>query len=156
MTVRGVGHVQSMLRNIAKRVPDAARGQLKRSSNRVVALAKKMAPVDEGHLEDSIRIEKTYGTHGRLQIDIIAGRQTVTKMNGKSVNLDAYALMVHEAYETLVAPNGPGEGTKEKMRMNPGIQVGSGFLFRALQTEQKSFDRVMIQVVNKIIMEEGG
>ncbi len=156
MRVTGVGHVQGMLRNIAKRVPDAARGQMKRSAARVVDLAQKLVPEDEGLLRDSIRIEKTYGGHGRLQIDIIAGNKSATKANGRQINLDQYALLVHEAYETAVAPNGPGKKTKAKMMANPTLKIGSGFLFRALQTESEAFERVMVQVVNKVIREEGG
>lgn len=154
MTVTGVGHVEGMLRNIAKRVPDAARGQMKRSAARVVKMAQLYVPEDEGLLRDSIRIEKTYGDRGRLQIDIIAGRQIVTNSEGRLVNLDQYALMVHEAYETAVAPNGPGKNTKKKMAANPGADIGSGFLFRALQEESEAFERVLVQVVNRVIMEE--
>jgi hypothetical protein len=156
MSVTGVGHVKGMLRNIAKRVPDVARGQMKRSASRVVDLAQKLVPEDEGHLRDSIRIVKSYGAHGRLQIDIIAGRKMVTRANGRPVNLDQYALLVHEAYETAVAPNGPGPGTRAKMAANPMLQIGSGFLFRAMQTEAESFERVMVQVINRVIAEEGG
>lgn len=155
--IKGVGHVSGMLRNIAKRVPDAARGQMKRSANRVVKMSRIMVPEDTGALRDSIRIEKSYGTHGRLQIDIIAGNMTVHKgAGGKEINLDQYALLVHEAYETAVAPNGPGKKTKAKMASHPNIQIGSGFLFRAIQKEAESFERVMVQVINKVIRESGG
>ncbi|MDE4297089.1 hypothetical protein PXK56_18030 [Phaeobacter gallaeciensis] len=156
MSVSGVGHVESMLRNIARRVPDVARGQMKRSAARVVKLAQIMVPEDEGHLKDSIRIEKSYGYRGRLEISIIAGKQMVTRHNGKTVSLDQYALLVHEAYETAVAPNGPGEGTKAKMAAHPTIKIGSGFLFRALESEKESFNRVMAEVIDKVITEEGG
>lgn len=156
MTTTGFGSVQGMLKNIAVRVPDIARGQMKRSAARVVKLAKIMVPEDEGLLRDSIRIEKTYGTRGRLEITIIAGQQMVTRANGREVNLDQYALLVHEAYETAVAPNGPGQKTKAKMMQHPTVKIGSGFLFRAMQTEQESFERVMVQAINQVIMEEGG
>jgi hypothetical protein len=152
----GRGSVESMLRNIARRVPDAARGQMKRSAERTVKLAKQMTPEDEGHLADSIRIEKTYGDHGRLQIDIVAGKGRATRVNGRTVDLEQYALLVHEAYETAVAPNGPGKNTRRKMAANPGVQIGSGFLVRALQKEAEAFERVMIQVINRAIVEEGG
>lgn len=152
--VTGIGHVQGMLRNIATRVPDAARGQMKRSANRVVQLAQIMVPEDEGLLKNSIRIEKSYGDRGRLQIDIIAGQGRATRANGRIVDLDHYALLVHEAYETAVAPNGPGKLTREKMTANPNVQIGSGFLFRALEKEAEVFNRVMIEVINKVIMEE--
>jgi hypothetical protein len=42
------------------------------------------------------------------------------------------------------------------MAANPGVQIGSGFLVRALQKEAEAFERVMIQVINRAIVEEGG
>lgn len=154
--INGVGHVKTMLRNIAHRVPDIARGQMKRSAARVVKLAKIMVPEDEGLLRDSIRIEKTYGDRGRLQIDVIAGNAMAVKASGRQINLDQYALLVHEAYETSVASKGPGPRTREKMAQHPNIKIGSGFLFRAMQTEDESFTRVMVQIINNVIKREGG
>lgn len=154
MEVSGAGHVQSMLKSIAKRVPDTARGQMKRSSNRIVKLAQLYVPEDTGALRDSIRIEKSYGTHGRLEITIVAGNTSAVRKSGKVIDLNRYALLVHEAYETAVAPNGPGQKTREKILANPGVKIGSRFLFRAMQTEAESFERVMVGVINQVIREE--
>lgn len=154
MKVVGYGGVMNMLRNIADRVPETARGQMKRASERVVELAKLQAPEDEDNLVDSIRIEKSYGTRGRLQIDIVAGNQTVVNDFGRTIDLNTYALMVHEAYETQVATNRPGENTRRKMTANPDIKIGSGFLRRALEKEQKGLERVMIRAIEKVIREE--
>lgn len=146
----GIGHVQAAFRNIAKRVPDNARSQMKRSAQRVVDLAKEMVPEDEGLLRDSIRIEKSYGTRGRLEIDVVAGKALATKANGRVIDLNQYALMVHEAYETAIAPNGPGPNTLAKMRTSKE-KVGSGFLKRAILKEQDSFDRVLVESTQDVI-----
>lgn len=154
MSVSGTGHVQSMFRSIGERVPDAARGQMKRAADRVVKLAKLQTPEDTGDLANSIRIEKTYDNRRRLQIDIIAGNETVTKFSGQVVDLNEYAAMVHEAYETSIAPNGPGPNTLAKMAANPGIKIGSGFLRRAFEKEDERLDAVMVSVVSKIVAQE--
>lgn len=154
MNVVGYGGLVNMLRSIADRVPDAARGQMKRASQRVVTLAKLQAPEDEGNLVNSIRIERSYGTRNRLQIDIIAGDQTVVNDFGRTIDLNTYALMVHEAYETQVATRRPGENTRRKMIANPTIKIGSGFLRRAMDKEAKGLERVMVKAIEKIIKEE--
>lgn len=150
LSVSGYGRTIVSLRNIAKKVPDKARSQMKRSSQRVVELAQKMTPEDEGDLANSIRIEKTYGDNRRLQIDIVVGGKSVVKKNGRSVSLDQYALIVHENYESMK----PGDRTREKMAMHPGIKIGSGFLRRALETEMHSFQRVFVRAIEGIITEE--
>lgn len=153
---KGFGAVKTMLRNTARRVPDVARGQMKRSAKRTVDLAKIMAPEDEGNLSDSIRIEKTYGDRGRLQIDIVVGNRSVTTVDGKVIDLNSYALLVHEAYETAVATKSPGPKTLQKMAENPSIKIGSGFLTRALEKEMDLLGPAMIEAIKEIIKEEGG
>ncbi len=153
----GTGAVITMLRNLATRVPDGARAQTKRSAARVVKLAKLMTPEDTGDLANSIRIEKTYGERGRLVISIIAGNETVVKAGGREIDLNQYAALVHEAYETSVAyVNGPGKNTLRKMAENPGILIGSGFLTRAMATEEEKIMRFMTVAITQIIKEAGG
>ena len=111
-------------------------------------------PEDEGLLRDSIRIEKSYGDRGRLQIDIVAGGQTVTTSRGRTIDLDQYAVLVHEAYETQVAPYGPGENTARKMARHPDAIIGSGFLTRAGEKERENIERVLGEEITRIIMRE--
>lgn len=141
----GFGEVRSMLRSIGEKVPDIARGTFKRAAERIVKQAKINVPEETGALMDSIRIEKTYGDRGRLQIDIVAG----------GGELDQYALLVHEAYETAVAyVKGPGKRTLEKMAEHPEAQIGSGFLRRAAEEEETRITRVLGQEITKIIERE--
>lgn len=150
----GFGEVRTMLRNIAEKVPDIARANFKRSAARIVKQAKINVPEDTTALRESIRIEKSYGTHGRLQIDIIAGADGVVTINGRTVDLDEYALLVHEAYETAVAVNGPGKRTAEKMAEHPDAIIGSGFLRRAAEGEEEKITRVMGQEITQLIERE--
>jgi hypothetical protein len=153
MRVRGDKQVIMMLQHIGKTVPDIARGQMKRSANRIVKRAKIMTPEDSTALMESIRIEKTYGERGRLQIEIMAGNARLTLVRGKKIDLNTYATLVHEAYETTVAPNGPGEGTKKKMNANPSVTIGSGFMSRATEEEKEPLDRALIAGIRKVIKE---
>ena len=143
MKVIGAAAVIAELRNIAEVVPDNARKVMHRGADRIVKEAKLNTPVDTHNLEESIRKEVDREATGgkRLKIDIAVGGIV------DGVNVDEYAAEVHEAYETSVAPNGPGPGTKEKMQANPGRQIGSKFLERAVETEQPKFIKALIDAV---------
>jgi hypothetical protein len=144
MGVRGVGNVLAELRSIGQRVPEAARKTMHRTSDWIVKEAKLNVPVDTHNLEESIRKEVSYGGRGRLQIDITCGGI----VNG--VNVDLYALEVHENYEGMTK-NGPGPGTLEKMKANPGRKIGSHFLSRAVEEAQKKLRNQMIEAIVKEI-----
>lgn len=147
MFYKGFDAVQVMLRSIGERVPDTARGMMKRSAARTVKLAKNYVPEESGALMESIRIEKTYDVRGRLQISITAGGGD---------QLDQYAVLVHEAYETEVAyVNGPGARTLEKMAQFPG-KVGSGFLTRAAAEEEEKLRQKLVVEISAIIRSSGG
>lgn len=147
ITQRGAGRVELMFRQFAVKVPDTARAQMKRSAQAVVNLAQIMVPEDEGSLRDSIRIERTYGSRGRLQIQIVVGNQTVIKYGSQVVSLDQYALIIHENYESMR----PGKNTLAKMSANPGVKIGSQFLFRALKKVEEGLARAMIVAIEKTI-----
>jgi hypothetical protein len=116
---------------------------MKRSADRIVKEARLNTPVDTHDLEQSIHARKTYEDNSRrLQIEIVAGE-----------GLEDYAIQVHEAYETAVAPNGPGPGTLEKMKANPDRVIGSKFLERAVQEEQDKLRARMIEAVTRAVEE---
>lgn len=150
----GVGFVKVQFRNLMKKVPDVARGQMHRSARNVVKRAQLFVPEDTQALRNSIRVIKTYGSRGRLQIDIVAGDDTITTDTGRQVDLNTYAALVHEAYETQVAPNGPGERTRAKMNANPSVKIGSRFLTRALDKEREKVEKNLTDVIERIIMLE--
>ncbi len=142
----GFSEVREMLRSVGEKVPDVARGMMKRSANRIVKQAKINTPEESGALVESIRIEKSYGTRGRLQIDIVAGGLP---------ELESYALLVHEDYEGSVAyVNGPGPRTREKMAANPNAIIGSGVLSRDYEQERDNLIQRMMEMVNEVIRTE--
>ena len=152
MTVSGIGNVMTSFRSLGERVPNAARGQMHRSAAIIVQEAQLNTPVDDGFLEKSIRILKTYSTRGRLQIDIVAGDQTVINPDGREINLDQYAWIIHENYEAYR----PGEKTLRKMAANPDRIIGSGFLSRAVDDQEPKLVRAMVTVIQRAIKEVMG
>lgn len=145
MTVTGAGELITYLRNMAKVVPDHARRTMNNGADKIVAEAKLNTPVDTHALEEAIHKEVSKGNRGRLQIDIV--------VNGfvHGVDVSIYALKVHEAYETEVAPRGPGKGTLAKMAANPGRIIGSKFLERAVEDEAPKMVKMMIQAVTEVL-----
>lgn len=151
MKSAGIGTVQTQFRSIARRVPDGARKVMSRKANEVVKLAKLMVPEDTGALMESIRIERGYEQgSNRLFINVVAANQIVTLENGRQIDLNQYALIIHENYGSM----NPGKRTIEKQRGNPSIMVGEKFMTRAVDKVRPTVNPEIIQVVNQIIRGE--
>ena len=146
------GRVELGLKNIAFLVPDHAARTMRRVAQRIVNKAKDYVPEDTAALRDSIRLDAIRGNFGRLEITVIVGGQQIVNAEGRSIDLDQYAAIVHEAYENMLV-YGPGERTLEKMEQFPG-KVGSRFLTRAAEEEAKTLDRALIEGITKIIKSE--
>lgn len=144
--------VEQGLRNVAQNVPSHAARTMRRLAARIVMKAQNYVPEDTAALKDSIRVVESKGVRGRLQLDVIVGGQTVER-DGRLVDLDQYAAIIHEAYELMLV-YGPGERTLEKMEQFPG-KVGSGFLTRAAEEESKTLQHSMIEAVTKAIKSAG-
>lgn len=142
MKIFNAGTVITELRHDAERVVDTARGSMRRAAARIVKEAKLNTPVDKFNLEESIHIERsTEEGSGRLQLDVVAGGVV------HGVNVDEYALGVHENYDE----EHPGEGTIEKRAANPGRHVGGHFLSRAAEAEEIGLAQRMISDITKVI-----
>ncbi|MTH61200.1 hypothetical protein [Paracoccus litorisediminis] len=141
------GHIELMFRNAAEKVPRTARKTMWRSARRILARAKEYTPEDFGFLEDSIRIEQSYGARGRLQLDIVMGGKTVLRPDtvmGRMVDLDQYALIIHEFYDQFR----PGQGTKYKRSL--GMKAGGRFLTRAFSDDNNQLERDMVTAVERM------
>ncbi|MGV1754833.1 hypothetical protein [Agrobacterium sp. CG674] len=146
--------VKIELRNLATRVPEAARKVMHKSADEIVRVAKIQAPRDWGNLENAIKQLSSYGDRGRLQIDIgISPDGNETGENGP-IDVNQYAVLIHENYENVIRVNGPGKETRKKMRQYPKYRIGSGFLTRAAMAEQKKIQPQMISTIDQIILEE--
>ncbi|WP_425284348.1 HK97 gp10 family phage protein [Ancylobacter rudongensis] len=151
MKVTGLAPAILRLRNIADTVPSTARKQMTRSAERIVKVAKILVPRDTGLLEESIRIEKSYGTRGRLQIDIVAGGTGEVLRGDGYITLDQYASVVHEHYEDwVIRTNGMGPNTLAKQAANPEHVIGSKFLERAAVAEEPKLERNIIQSILQV------
>lgn len=150
LKVEGIPRVRALLRNVASRVPETARKTMHRAADRVVKRAKLYVPEDTTALRESIRKDVAYGYRGRLKIDIIVGAATYVNVKGREINLDDYALIIHEHYSALE----PGPGTVAKRAGNPGVYIGERFLTRAMDDEVETLNRDMNQAVTRILRDE--
>ncbi len=157
--VTGLSAVRTELRVLADRVPDTARKQMRRSADRIVALAKEYAPEDTSNLVNGIQVIKDYaGMNGRLQIDVgVVMPADAFSASGTpltAAQFDEYVALVHENYWDAVAyVNGPGKKTLRKIAQH-GQKVGNGFLRTAAQDEQPRMEKSLIQEVTKVIDQE--
>ena len=145
MKMVGADQLTVKLRNLGEKVADRARKTMRRNADIIEREAKLNAPRDTGALEDSIHQVLSYGFRNRLQIDIECGGFV------DGVNVDEYAAMIHENYESLH----PGAGTVAKRLANPGRYIGSKFLERAFEAQRDKLLRDAIEDVNESIRESG-
>lgn len=137
MKVTGVQAAVLRLRNIEKRVHENARKTMHRAADRIVATAKKMAPVDEHNLEDAIVKQVGYeGDRRRLAIDVVV----LPSVNG--VRVEDYAAYMHNGEYNL------GEKSQAKQAGQNEV-VGPGFIDRAADREQERLRRVMVAAVEE-------
>lgn len=145
--IKGMAAARMELRSVGEKVPETARKQMHRSAARIVKRAQLYVPEDEGLLKNSIRIEKSYGVRGRLQIDVVAGDATVFNAAGREIDLNQYAWIIHERYRDMT----PGAKTVEKRAANPEAYIGEKFLERASEEERAALERNIIDDITKII-----
>lgn len=137
MKVTGLDELYVRLSHGGPRVKENARKVMHRQGDAIKDRAVLYAPVDDGELEQSIHIDKGYEDSGRLTIAIVAGGD----VNG--VNVDAYAALIHEHYESMK----PGPNTIAKRAANPSIYIGEKFLDRAAKDSQEKLEKALIKSV---------
>lgn len=130
---------QDLTAMLEQRGARAERGiykQMVEQSKLIVALAKRMAPRDEGHLEDAIEYEEikgartTSGQFARGMVAIWVNMDIPTKhgMTGD------YAYLMHEhlSFGSLDLGYNLGEESRKKQAADPSVLVGGKFLERAI------------------------
>ena len=151
MKVTGIGTVQVQLSNISRRVADNSRKVLGRKAEKIAGLASRMAPRDTAALEESIRVERGYESgRGRLYINVVAANKVVTLPNGRTVDLNDYALIIHETYGSM----NPGPNTVAKQAADPSVLVGERFMTRAAEQVAPEVSADIYKVIAQIINEE--
>lgn len=134
MGISGDQSLVAQFRYLSFKVPDNARKVMHRQTDKVVEMAKMMAPEDDAELTDSIHKEVSYESRGRLKIDVVAGGVV------RGVNVDRYVALIHENYESMQ----PGEITLLKRQIYPDVYVGGKFLDRAIEKSRPKLEAAMI------------
>jgi hypothetical protein len=137
MKVYGCDELAALMKQLAGKVPQQGRKIIDRGADLIVKDARLNAPVDEHNLEDAIHKEKSYEDRGRLRIEIVVGGDV------RGVNVDQYAMIIHENYEGM----NPGAGTLAKRAANPGRYVGGKFLERAVDDDMPKIITQMTQAI---------
>lgn len=150
------GRVELALKNVAEELPANAARTLRRASKRIVKRAQIYVPEDTTALRESIRaVEKRGGVvggrSGRLSIDIVAGGEgVVTTPDGRMIDLDQYAIIIHERYGEFK----PGEATLRKMEVY-GPVVGEKFIERAMEDDRRLLEFEVAEAITKTIRASG-
>ncbi|MCG5512857.1 hypothetical protein LQD11_06900 [Ectothiorhodospira shaposhnikovii] len=119
------------------------------SAEELAAVARKMAPVDEGNLEDAIVVsEAGRGLFGGIKFEVkIDENMPLPEKPGKTVG--DYATIMHEQ----LTPYGPlqlGPASIEKQKTTDVI-VGGGFLERAADQVSPSIVRSIHDAIAKVL-----
>ena len=124
VVVTGMEGLLVSLNNIADRSSRGARSELQKGAIEIRNLARRMAPVDEGNLEESIKEGSFRGVDGR-NVYTVEVDETVVSSTGGVVG--DYAERMHEGDYHL------GLKSEVKQAGNPDIYVGRKFLERAME-----------------------
>lgn len=116
------------------------------AGRRIRDLARKMAPVDIGNLEDAIQMtpdsegppRDARGRFVRVEVEVyVETSKPVPERPGKTVG--DYAYEIHE-HQTPMGPIPLGPHSQAKQASNSGITVGGGFLERAADEVTKDWN----------------
>lgn len=137
ITVSGLVEAEALVARVDTTARKRVTSKLYKKAQDIQTLAIKMAPVDVGNLEQSIKIrpenpgrmrDEETGRFTRQEIEVyIDMDMPVPERPGKTIG--DYAYEIHEHLE----PSGPkqlGEKSREK---SSGAEVGGGFLTRAME-----------------------
>lgn len=132
------GSLYLQLEKLKEKVPQAGKVHLYNEAKRIQSMARKMAPRDEGFLEEAIQIEsfnreggtgQLRNSKGQFESNTFVIGVDANAMADENMRVGDYALAVHK----LVDPGTPwhkGEGTEEKEE-STGIEAGGLYMKRA-------------------------
>mgnify|MGYP001037944824 CR=1 FL=1 len=144
LKVTGISETKARIENDAERSSRAALREVERGAKKIVERARRQAPVDEGNLENAIKIlgHDRGGLNRRKRIVVgVDGSMPVPERPGKTVG--DYAGLMHENLQ----PYGIfelGEKSRDKQRNNPDVIVGGKFLERAAQDLQQEIAQAVL------------
>lgn len=139
VTIEGVVDTESLIANIDTKTKRRVVRKLIDEAHKIADLAKKMAPRDHANLEEAIKVrpdspERTRDELGRFvrtEVEVyVDGDMPVPQRPDKTVGDYAYEMHEH------LTPFGPlqlGEESRAKQASNGGVEVGGGYLTRAVE-----------------------
>ena len=146
MKVFGLVEVDALLYRVTTEVPRGAAKGLRKTGEDMAALARRMAPVDHGFLEDAIKVDPPKGTpqprddRGRfMQKQIIVYVDGTMPAYGNKTVGD-YAYTIHEHQAPVGNLYALGKRSFEKQLADPGVIVGGGFMDRAAEVVMTGID----------------
>lgn len=152
VTVKGVKPTMARM----TRVTDVSRREVLRvllkGAQDIQSLARRMAPVDEGNLEQAIVLdppnltEETIAAGTRRKNITVYVDENLPAENGKKVG--DYATVMHESvYE-------PGEKSQAKQSADPSVTVGRKYLERAVDEIEPEIYRSVEDKLREVIRRE--
>lgn len=115
---------------------------------KIKELAKSNAPVDEGNLEEAIKMEVDRGgIHGRTRVSVYID-EAMEAGNNKVVG--DYAILMHEG----LAPYGSGAynlGVKSQAKAAGGGDVGGKFMERAIKEREPILMRRVYEIARRLL-----
>lgn len=144
MGMRWRSNVDTTLRNSYERSSHAALRALRRGATVMHRAAINNAPVDEGTLEDAIRIEESRGEKNRIQIRLFVD-ESVPVPGRLRKTVGSYAIRMHEGVYKL------GELSREKQMSLPGVKVGRKYIERAVDDNIEETERDIRKAVDKAL-----
>jgi hypothetical protein len=148
--ITGAIEVEQMFAHLADEAPKRSLRALRRESKKLHTLARKMAPVDHGDLEQAIEIEETkVGGRGKIEIEVFVNTdKPVSDRPGKTVG--HYAYEIHE-HLTPMGPMQLGDRSNQKQILNPDVIVGGGFMERAGEEVEKGIEDAVADELDRLI-----
>jgi len=155
MVVNGVLSVQEMLLNLDHEGARRVVRELYKQALKTRDLARKFAPVDEGNLEEAIKVHPdelgvkrdAFGRFARTEVEVyIDMDMPIDGRDGKTVG--DYAYIQHE----WLTPYGPWKLGEKSVRKQNGQseQVGGGFLERAAQAIEDEIEDALLDILNDL------
>jgi hypothetical protein len=140
----------AFIRNDLERTNRAALKAMREGAEKVVDLARKQAPIDEGNLEEAITSEESRtGINGRTVI-AVGVNEDVEVMHRPGKTVGDYATEMHEGlYPGSKYDLGPR--SQDKQRANPDIMVGGKFLERAVDELAPEIEAAVKRAVEGIL-----
>lgn len=152
--VTGAMAVEQMLLDVEATAGVRVFAALKKGAKEVQSLAIKMAPVDEGNLEESIKTDvsaqgrDSLGRFGQKKVTVYVDvDMPLPQEPGRTVG--DYAYEIHE-HQTPYGPIPLGKKSQAKNDSNGGIVVGGKFMERAAEAVSKDIDVALSEMMGLI------